>query len=104
MRLASPWSLQWLDAPSGLDAALIAEERLANAVRRAAAERPDAVVIPDTALPTMERIGWLESIAQCPVVTANQVTLWAATGLGGHPVVTEGYGSLFNLPFREYVA
>ena len=97
-------SLQWLDAPSGLDAALIAEERLADAVRHAAAERPDAVVIPDTALPTMERIGRLESIAQCPVVTANQVTLWAALGLVGHPLIAEGHGRLFNLPFREHMA
>ena len=46
-------SLQWLDAPSGLDAAAIGEERMAAAVRRAAGEKPDAVVIPDTALPTM---------------------------------------------------
>jgi maleate cis-trans isomerase len=97
-------SLQWLDAPSGLDAALISEERLAEAVRHAAAERPDAVLIPDTALTTMERISRLESIAQCAVLTANQVTLWAALGLAGRPLVTEGYGRLFNLPFRDYVA
>jgi maleate cis-trans isomerase len=94
-------SLQWLDAPSGLDAALITEERLADAVRRTAEERPDAVVIPDTALPTMQRIVRLESIAHCPVVTANQVTLWAALGLAGSPVVTEEHGRLFTIPFRE---
>jgi maleate cis-trans isomerase len=97
-------SLQWLDALSGLDAALIAEERLADAVRHAAAARPDAVLIADTALPTMERIARLEAIAQCAVLTANQVTLWAALGLVRRPLITERYGHLFNLPFREYVA
>ncbi len=97
-------SLQWLDAPSGLDAALIADDRLADAVRGAAAERPDAVLIPDTALPTMDRIARLETIARCPVVTANQVTLWAALGLACRPFVAENYGRLFRLPFREYAA
>jgi maleate cis-trans isomerase len=97
-------SLQWLDAPSGLDAALIDDDRLTPAVRKAAADRPDAVVIPDTALPTMQRIERLEAIAGRPVVTANQVTLWAALGLAQRELVTEAYGRLFRLPFRESVA
>ena len=97
-------SLQWLDAPSGHDAALIGHDRLADAVQRAAAVQPDAVVIPDTALPTMDRVGRLEAIAGCPVATANQVTLWAALALAGRPLVTEAYGRLFRLPSREYAA
>jgi maleate cis-trans isomerase len=97
-------SLQWLGAPSGLDAALIGDERLAGAVREAAATRPDAVVIPDTALPTMDRISRLELIAGCPVVTANQVTLWAALRIARHPLITDAYGRLFGIPFREHAA
>jgi maleate cis-trans isomerase len=97
-------SLQWLDAPSGLDAALIADDRLGGAVRRAAAERPDAVLIPDTALPTMDRITRLETLAGCPVLTANQVTLWAALALARRPLITDAYGRLFRLPFREDAA
>ncbi len=90
-------SLQWLDAVCGLDAALIAEERLADTVMQAATARPDAIVIPDTALPTMDRIARLEAMAHRPVVTANQATLWAALRLAGRPVPTSAYGRLFGL-------
>jgi maleate cis-trans isomerase len=89
-------SLQWLDAPSGLDAAAIGEERLEKAVRRAGAGRPDAVVVPDTALPTMAVIERLEAAAGCPIVTANQATLWAAARLAGRTVENAGYGRLFG--------
>jgi maleate cis-trans isomerase len=93
-------SLQWLDAVCGLDAALIAEERLADTVMQAAAAGPDAIVIPDTALPTVDRIARLEAIAGSPVVTANQVTLWAALRLAGRSVVSDAYGRLFGLAER----
>jgi maleate cis-trans isomerase len=97
-------SLQWLDAPSGLDAALIDQQRLTDAMRQAAANRPEAVVIPDTALPTMELLTRLEAIVGCPVLIANQVTLWAAMGLAGRPLITDAYGRLFCIPLREYAA
>lgn len=97
-------SLQWLDAPSGLDAALIGESRVLDAIRRAAANHPDAVVVPDTALPTMELITRLEAMAGCPVVTANQVTLWAALRLARRPLITDAYGHLFRMAFPEYAA
>jgi maleate cis-trans isomerase len=97
-------SLQWLDAPSGLDAALIDQQRLTDAIRRTAPSRPDAVVVPDTALPTMELLTRLEAIAGCPLLTANQVTLWAAMGLARRPLITDAYGRLFCIPFREYAA
>jgi maleate cis-trans isomerase len=90
-------SLQSLDAPSGLDAALIRDERLAEAVAKAARSQPDTIVIPDTALPTMQRIAKLEGVAGCPVLTANQVTLWKALILARRPIVCEAYGRLFSL-------
>jgi maleate cis-trans isomerase len=90
-------SLQWLDAPSGLDAALICDERLAEAVAKAARSQPDAVIIPDTALPTMQRVAKLEALAGCPLLTANQVTLWKALILARRPIVCEAYGRLFSL-------
>jgi maleate cis-trans isomerase len=94
-------SLQWLDASSGLDVAAIGEDRLTAAVWQAVAGKPDAVVIPDTALPTMELVDHHETLAGCPVVTANQATLWAAVGLTGHAVATARHGRLFSLPFQE---
>ncbi len=94
-------SLQWLDAPSGLDAAAIGEDRLEAAVRQATLAKPDAVVIPDTALPTMEFIERLEALTGYPVVTANQATLWAAVGLAGRAVAAARHGRLFKLAFKE---
>ena len=94
-------SLQWLDAPSGFDASAIGEDRLKAAVRQAVAGKPDAVVIPDTALPTMALVERLEAMAGCPVVTANQATLWAAVGLAGVTVAAAGQGRLFTLGFKE---
>jgi maleate cis-trans isomerase len=67
---------------------------------QAAAAGPDAIVIPDTALPTVDRIARLEAIAGSPVVTANQVTLWAALRLAGRSVVSDAYGRLFGLAER----
>jgi maleate cis-trans isomerase len=95
-------SLQWLDAPNGLDAAAIGEDRLMAAVRQAIIGKPDVVVIPDTALPTMELVERLEAMAGCPVVTANQATLWAAVGLAGQAVSAAGQGRLFTLAFKEW--
>ena len=94
-------SLQWLDARSGLDAAMISQDRVEAAVRQAASENPDAVLIPDTALPTMGLVERLEASAGCPVVTANQATLWAAVGLAAHPAAIAGPGRLFALAFKE---
>ena len=94
-------SLQWLDAPNGLDAAAIGKDRLKAAVRQAIMGKPDVVVIPDTALPTMGLVERLEAMAGCPVVTANQATLWAAVGLAGQAVAAAGQGRLFTLAFKE---
>jgi maleate cis-trans isomerase len=64
----------------------------------AANDRPEAeaVLLPDTALHTVE---WLEALeARCgkPVLTANQVTVWQALRLAGHPARHRGLGRLFR--------
>jgi maleate cis-trans isomerase len=48
---------------------------------------PDAqaILLPDTALHTMEWLGELQAIAGVPVLTANQVTIWQGLRLSGHP-------------------
>lgn len=80
-------TVEWLDAPEGaasftLD--IVAEvERFA---RCAGPARAHPIVIPDTAINTLDRISALETAARRPVLTANWATIHqglAMLGLGG---------------------
>ncbi len=56
----------------------------------------DAVLLPDTAL---HSIAWLDNIEAelgKPVLTANQVSIWAGLRLAGHTDHHEGLGTLFR--------
>jgi maleate cis-trans isomerase len=63
-----------------------------------AADRPDAdaVLVPDTALHTIEAIEALEAAVGKPVLTANQVSAWEGLRLAGSEVVPQGPGRLFG--------
>jgi maleate isomerase len=50
----------------------------------------DAVFISCTNLPTYDVIAGLEAMTGKPVLTANQVTMWSALSLAGHPAVGPG--------------
>jgi maleate cis-trans isomerase len=86
--------LHWLGAPSGYDAGLIPPAEVCRAVRDADHAEADAVLIPDTALPTLDLIEDLEAELGKPVLTANQVTLWEGLRLAGRRVGTPGMGRL----------
>jgi maleate isomerase len=59
----------------------------ADLVRRTAAPGSDAVFVSCTNLPTYDLVVALEAELGIPVITANQVTMWAALGtLGLAPV------------------
>lgn len=60
-------------------------------------DRPDAdvLLVPDTAMHTVELLGALEAAAGKPVLTANQVTAWEGLRLAGRDAVAERLGSLF---------
>jgi maleate cis-trans isomerase len=64
----------------------------------AAADRPDAdaVLVPDTALHTIEAIETLEQEAGKPVLTANQVSAWEGLRLAGAGPTPQGPGQLFG--------
>ena len=65
-----------------------------------AGDHPDAdvVLVPDTALHTVEWIDELEAALGKPVLTANQVTMWEALRLVGAPHGGQaGLGALFAL-------
>jgi maleate cis-trans isomerase len=96
-------ALRWLDAPSGFDAANIDTEQLAGALAGTDLSGAEAVLIPDTALPSLELIDRLEAACGLPVLTANQVTIWAALGLARRPLVVPGYGKVFTIACKEQV-
>jgi maleate cis-trans isomerase len=93
--------LRWLDAASGFDAAGIEAARLRAAIAGLDLKRVEAVLIPDTALPSLDIVENLEAACRRPVLTANQVTLWAALGLARRALVADGYGRIFTLPWPE---
>lgn len=87
-------NLIWLDEISGWDAALIPAEKIKASVRRADKPDAEAILVPDTAIPTLSLIESLEQEMGKPVITANQVTLWEGLRLAGVQVDLEGWGRL----------
>ncbi|HVB37929.1 MAG TPA: hypothetical protein VND92_05295 [Vicinamibacterales bacterium] len=73
----------------GRDAVL----RLATASDHPAAE---AILLPDTALHTVDWLDDLEAAVGKTVLTANQVTVWQALRLAGHAAPQDGFGALFR--------
>lgn len=67
-----------------------------DAVMAAQAPGTRPLVLPDTAVDTLHRLPDLEARAGRPVVTANQVSLWAGLRLIGAPSVLPGAGRLFR--------
>lgn len=86
--------LRWLGAPSGFDAAVIPPEDVAAAARAADRADAEALLVPDTALPTLALVEDLERALGKPVITANQVTLWEGLRLAGALRRVPGYGRL----------
>lgn len=60
----------------------------------------DAVLVPDTAMHTALQLPDLEEAAGCPVLTANQVSLWHALRIAGWRGGAEDLGELFERPRR----
>lgn len=58
----------------------VADDMVIDLARRAAGGRPDAVFLACTGVPTLDLINPLEADLEMPVLTANQVTMWAALG------------------------
>ena len=85
-----------MGAPSGWDSAEMAPEAIVAAARRV--DRPDAeaVLIPDTALPTLSFVEELERVLGKPVLTANQVTIWEGLRLARSRLRPVGYGRLLS--------
>lgn len=74
----------------------LGKDEVLEMVERNDHQRADALLIPDTALHSAAWIDELETVADMPVLTANQVTFWEALRLAGYLRRQEGLGSLFR--------
>lgn len=90
--------LDWLDAACGWDAALLNPEVVMQKTKDVAVKDAQAILIPDTAMPSIFLAGALESAVERPVLTANVVTLWHAMAVAGRPIPIDGFGSLLKNP------
>lgn len=88
--------IAWLNAASGPAAAELGNERLLDAAATLTIPDGAAILIPDTAMPSMQLIETLEDRYQHPVLTANQVSLWQAARLAGGGPERSGPGRLFD--------
>jgi len=86
--------LRWLDVISGWEAGTLEPQAVVEAVRAADKPEAQAILVPDTALPTLGLIDGLEAELGKPVLTANQVTLWEALRLAGVEARAQGWGRL----------
>ena len=90
--------LDWLDAACGWDAALLEPDVVMQKTIDVAIDEAQAVLIPDTAMPSIFLADDLEKAVSRPVLTANVVTLWHAMSLAGRSLPIQGFGSLLESP------
>lgn len=86
--------IRWLDAPSGWDAARFGESLITEGTLGLLGPNVEAVLIPDTALPSLHYLERLEIAVGVPVLTANAVTLWDAQRIAGRTTQVRGFGKL----------
>ena len=89
-------ALSTYDVPSGEAAGLLGPAWVREIAMAADLTDAQCLLIPDTALHTIDVLPELESTLGMPVLTANQVTAWYGLVLAGHPARAEGLGALFG--------
>ena len=72
-----------LDTPSGPHAAELGDDVLLAAAESLHAPKDAAILVPDTAIPTLHLIAQLQARTDRLVLTANQVSLWQSAKLLG---------------------
>lgn len=73
----------------------VTDDQVLKMVEGAAAGEPDAVFLACTGVPTIDHIPALEAEFGLPILTANQVTMWAAASAAGAELAPLGH-LLFN--------
>lgn len=82
--------------PSGEDAGRLDAEWVLATADAADLTDAECLLVPDTALHTVDVLPRLEEALGMPVLTANQVTAWYGLRLAGHPARAEELGTLFT--------
>lgn len=83
-----------LDFDSGPASARVGDERLLERIGRISVPEDGALLVPDTAIPTLHLLPAFASRHRVPVLTANQVSLWSLAALAGLGVPSEVAGPL----------
>jgi len=86
-----------LDIISGWDAGRLPANSMKEAIKKADDANAQAIVVPDTAIPTLHYLEEVEAELGKPVVSANQATLWKAVRLAGSPLSPKGFGRLWSV-------
>ncbi len=97
-------SMNWLNAPSGWDAALFEPDYIIEHIPDAIHPDAEVLLIPDTAMPTLFAVKDFEECAGIPVFTANGVTMWHAMKLANQELSDPRFGSLiagFQVPLNK---
>lgn len=87
-------SIACLDFDSGPAAAGMGDEQLLERVGRMAVPHDGALLVPDTAIPSLHLLDRFASLQSAPVLTANQVSLWDLARLVGLAIPPEIAGPL----------
>ncbi|MDZ7749624.1 MAG: mechanosensitive ion channel [Halofilum sp. (in: g-proteobacteria)] len=85
-----------LDAASGPAAAALEPETWRTAARALEVAPEGALLVPDTAVPTLDWLEALERELGRTVLSANQVSLWRVATLAGLDARRQGLGRLFR--------
>lgn len=85
-----------LDAPSGPIASMLADEVFIESAKNMHIPELGALLIPDTAVPSMHMINKLEELTGRAVLTANQVSLWDCARLANCLSPQVQLGKLFS--------
>lgn len=83
-----------LGAPSGWDVVRFDEEFIGSNAAGLVAPGIDAILVPDTALPSLHFLERLEAHLRLPVLTANAVTVWHAVQIAGGTPHVPHFGRL----------
>lgn len=85
-----------MDILTGEEVGRIEPSRVLQLVERGDDPSAQAVLVPDTALHTIDLAGDLDAALSKPVLTANQVTGWFGLKLAGVTTARTGLGALFE--------
>ncbi|MPZ95424.1 MAG: maleate cis-trans isomerase [Propionibacteriales bacterium] len=89
-------SMRSHDIVTAAEVGTLDRAQLVDLVAQGADDQAEAVLLPDTALHTVDHLDALEDTAGKCVLTANQVTAWEGLRLVGHDRTYDGLGSLFR--------